>query len=110
MKGVGVVKSDCKIASSKLHFCFFSIETEVKMVEKSGVIAIVSFCLLNIKKTCLDIEIKSRFHILYLEVSHGKRNFFFEESISHLIVGSDRYDIQLHMERPPVSERSNGRS
>ncbi|CAF0970952.1 unnamed protein product [Rotaria sp. Silwood1] len=33
-----------------------------------------------------NTEIKSRFHILHVEVSHG----------------SDRYDIHLHLERPPL--------
>ncbi|CAF2973982.1 unnamed protein product [Rotaria socialis] len=33
-----------------------------------------------------NLEIKSRFHILHVEVSHG----------------SDRHDIHIHMERPPL--------
>ena len=50
-------------------------------------------------------EIQSRFHIIHLEVAHGEKSYGLEGDSStgfHEISGSDRYEIHLHMERPPV--------
>ena len=50
-----------------------------------------------------ETQIKSRFHILHLEVSHGKiKNSMFILIIECSIVGSDRYEIHLHMQRSPL--------
>lgn len=51
-----------------------------------------------------DAEIKSRFHILHLEVAHGKNEFFFSMIYRFygVYLGSDRFEIHLHMQRPPL--------
>lgn len=49
-------------------------------------------------------EIRSRFHILHVEVQHGKMNisFLIECFVLNDLTGADRYDIHLHLERPPL--------
>jgi hypothetical protein len=48
-----------------------------------------------------NTDIKSRFYILHLEIALGKENFF-RIYFQYNIIGSDRHDIHLHMERPPL--------
>lgn len=50
-------------------------------------------------------EIKSRFHILHIEVSHGEIRLLKMlkiESYFFVYLGADRYDIHLHFERAPL--------
>jgi hypothetical protein len=47
-------------------------------------------------------EIKSRFYILHVEVSHGKIKFLKSNRKYLSRTGADRYDIHIHLERPPL--------
>jgi hypothetical protein len=48
-------------------------------------------------------EIKSRFYILHVEVSHGKIAFHqLNREMIDICTGADRYDIHLHLERSPL--------
>jgi hypothetical protein len=52
-----------------------------------------------------NTDINNRFRILHLEVSHGKKNFFFRTIISiiqYIFIGSDQYEIHFRMDRPPL--------
>jgi hypothetical protein len=48
-----------------------------------------------------NTDINNRFRILHLEVSHGKKHFFFELQFL-VFIGSDQYEIHFRMDRPPL--------